>query len=385
MRVAVVPVGFLALFLLAETSYADYHLYHDSSPLSLGAGFDPSTPLEAFRRCVDFDGPVALDTAGAIQSRFSLDLVTSQQSLYEQLNMSASVSAQYAFFVSGGAGGAFDSESALARDSVTWIISLSSDYGRFEMINPHLKGEAQALITSNQTAEFARRCGTHVVLQERRGASLAAVFTIHNLTQSRRESLTASFQAGGSYGLFSGSVAATYRSFLSEAVRAGTVSVKVFAIGGDGVKLLSGLVKVTDDLAALQAVLQNYAKTNLGAGNATAMSYTSGTMSAFGWLGSPKDIKLRDHVLVQLHDLFAATRANANRLQQIIRAYSDPNSGFHAILTEADIIRLTADYDAHGQFLTVIRQLATDCRGNDAKCQLPSSSSYPKDVSWPAV
>src|SRR6266446_4837725 len=143
--------------------------YFPSSPLHLSGGFDPVNPFELMLPCINYDSIKNVDTTGATKTRFTLSLIKSRQDLYHDLQVSSSLSANYLFF---SAGGGFDLEdqSAFHADSLTWIVLAGSDYGRFILENARLNPEAQRMVDNFEYDSFAKRCGSEVVLEERRGA-----------------------------------------------------------------------------------------------------------------------------------------------------------------------------------------------------------------------
>jgi hypothetical protein len=231
--------------------------YYPSTTLRLGGGVDPNNPLTVLPTCAQFlEKPIE---GTAVTTTFALSLVNSRKELYSALSVSASLSAQYAFFSASGAL-SFDNDYAFSSDSVVWMLKAYSDFGRFEAANPTLTVEAKAVLNADPK-EFARRYGTEIVLQERRAAQIAAVFSLQNISEQQKQKLETSFQGGVSLGLFSGDMQAAYKSFAAEATRISAMSIAVFAIGGGGIGQLANIITDGTDLNAVAITLREYAST----------------------------------------------------------------------------------------------------------------------------
>ena len=109
------------LTVVSVTSAAEYG-YHPSTPFRLGAGLNPSDPLEAYPVCFDHEIEPVPGTSGS--SLFRLTLLESRRDFLREMSLSASMSGQYKFF-SGGASVALDEGYSFSSDSLTWTVYLT--------------------------------------------------------------------------------------------------------------------------------------------------------------------------------------------------------------------------------------------------------------------
>lgn len=369
LSVAVCVLGFPAKGAVYE--------YHPSSPLHIAGGFDPLNPFELTLPCVEYDSIQNVDTEGAVKTRFTLSLVKSREELYKHLQVSASLSANY-YFYSGGGGFEMDDESSFHADSLTWIVKAGSDYGRYLLKNPRLSTLAQGFIDRGEHDEFARRCGTEAVLEQRKGAMIASIFTLENLSSENKHRLQASFKGGADLGFFDISMTTEYKDFYRFATTMGKMKLDVFAIGGNGVTALKDLVQAKPyDLQKVGSILGDYTG-SLTPEKAVPREYITASMQKFGWKGNSLGAIHRNTILSILYTQYKDNESVAKRIDRLLRDQS-------ASLTEPVIKKYREQYDEYMSSLVTLRNAAIVCEKDLEQCKAPnltmSAVFWPKGVS----
>lgn len=146
------------------------------------------------------------------------------------------------------------------------------------MSNPRLSPEAEKL-KGNPDA-FRARCGTDYVGQETRSVVVAAVFTVKNFEETKREKIEASLKLAIDAGVGGGEGEAKYKSLYNEAISSGTLSFKLFAIGGKGITALSEIPLKTDDVKEIKRILSDYIK-DLSIENSVPTQFLTNSLKAF--------------------------------------------------------------------------------------------------------
>lgn len=365
--------------LFAAQLNAELYKYYPSSALSLGAGFDPASPYITFLPCIDFDSAINVDTSGAARTDYAVDIVKSRSDLFNYLNISSSISANYTFF-SADASFSLEDSAAFHSDSLVWIVRASTNFGRYRMSNPHLKPEAAAFIAAKDYDAFRQRCGPDYIGQESRGVLVAAIYSITNLSSDLKTRLTASLQASMSDGLFSTDLKSKYESFFHAATSVSTLKVQFVAVGGGGIRLLDSLIGTsgdTSDLSTMQTTLQRYLR-SFDASNAVPVEFLSGSMTQFGWRGQDPSTLERDRVLSELYDAFVQIRSEISRLREIVATSDVRYSFLSPQKTEILLNQLTERQEAARLLYTV----AQECRVNEHsdKCKVPPPLTV---INWP--
>lgn len=345
---------------------ATYH-YHPSTTLYLGSGFNPLHTDTAFGQCLTYDGVTKVDGTGAVETLYSLSLVKSKKDLFNQLSISASMSAQSLFWSADG-GIDYFSEHKFHSDSITWMVLAKSDYGRYVLNNVQLTKEAQTLLDAKKHEEFARRCGTEFVNQQKKAVMAAAIFTVSNLSQENKSKLTAHFKGSYSEGFFNADVETKYKSFFSEAMLNSRMAVSVYAIGGAGITYFSSLVSNSGELRNIQKVVAEYVKT-LDSDNAVPMQYLSGSMEIFGYRGqNPANIYKRNRVLGYIYHNYENAVASAERLRDII---SLQDITYFKFLTKKQLKQYLELYLDIENYIAELLEMADICYDDVKNCQIP--------------
>ncbi len=368
---------FLSFYLLGALSFAESYTYHPSHTLYLGAGFDPAYPERAFQSCLHYDGRLNVDGQGAIKTEYSLSLVKNKKELFDRLGISASLSARGLFW-GANAGVDYFSEHRFHSDSITWMLTGKSEYGRFIIQNPRLTQIAQNLLNQGEHDLFAKQCGTEFIKQERRSVLIATIFSMENINSQDIKRLETHFSASFSAGFFEASAQSRYARFITEASRINRINMSVYAIGGSGIIELSHLVLHPDDLGEIQKTVEHYMK-SLDESRAVPCEYLSGSMAAFGWQGAtPADVFRRERALAELYYRYEETQGSYQRLGSILNLR---NSTAYTNLSNAEWHTYQTQYNEHAAYLTTLMESADACYESFARCKLPTHTL--SRVIWP--
>jgi hypothetical protein len=200
----------IAMLLSSSTMFGqgiDTFYYHPDSPVSLGNGVTKNFPLTQHRRCIerpmaDANGNVAvpIDSNGATSVKFYVDFAKDTKELQRSLNMAAQIAAHIKFGKIFNPGLGVDAKSeksySLNETSIALVIKAEADYGRYEFNDYELKGDFQMLLDQEEHAKFAKICGTHFVIRERRVGLVSAIIKVEDLTEEEKKELSASLTLG---------------------------------------------------------------------------------------------------------------------------------------------------------------------------------------------
>lgn len=362
----------LYIFPLLNTPYAAVNAaeygYHPSSPLRLGAGMNPSDLLESYPVCFDYEVTPVGGTSGS--SIFRVTLLESRRDFLREMSLSASMSGHYKFF-SGGASFGLDEGYSFSEDSLTWTVYLSADFGRQALKNERPNQVAAGLLQSDEHQEFARRCGTELVVQERRSALIAAVFSVSNLSEAEHRRLTASLNASASGGVWSAEVAANYSEFVAQAAQTSQINLSVVTIGGPGGANLAPLITDYGDLSQITSILKQYA-TSLNFENAVSSSYLTASMERYGWDGTSLDLDEVNFMIGEYYFKFQEIQEVKTKAEELLRSSSSDLS-----TPQKDELRGIAD-DAL-RTLSEITKAAKECR-ETGNCRSATDFTVPSIV-----
>ncbi len=310
----------IKLFLLVFTlpSFAGVYNYYPESTMSLGRGFNPFKPTQQYQECFEHDGEEEIDTEGAVSTDVIINLVKSYKDLYQYLRFSASAAASFKVY-SGSASIEFEEESMFHSDSLTWLILFRSDFGRKGIRAPRLKDEYQEL----SAKELYQKCGSEVATSVRRGSMVYALLTVKNLKQDYKSRLEKQFKAKASGSLWSAKMKGHYKEIINSALMSHEVSVKIHAVGGEGLKKFKDLLgKEYVDYQKLPSVLSNYLQ-HLNKENSAPLQYTTTPLSVFA--KEPVEHQVFSAgPLSELYYQYQSIYSKANRLYKILYG-SDQN------------------------------------------------------------
>lgn len=180
----------------------------------LGKGVTKSFPLNHHFKCFDMSQAIykSLDGLGkssSVSSEMKISLVTNQKNLDQVLGISGKVSAHASFikvleklgWPAGSLSVGVGKKDKLDESSIALVISVETDYGRFELVNKDgeelpLRAKFQTMLDAGDYNQFVKVCGTHFISQENRKGRVTAVIKISNLTKEKKRQLAASFSLG---------------------------------------------------------------------------------------------------------------------------------------------------------------------------------------------
>lgn len=243
----------------SQSTSSDIILKYDPSwSFPLGAGVNQNFIYSSKVDCIEHDGIDWID-GGAVSTNFESKLVTTYEELIKELNLSFhfDISASLGISDISGSG-----ESSLdlkyykyfkrESNSMTLLIKASSNYGRRAVLNPRLKSNYKDLLTNSKYEEFVSSCGTHFVRYESRIGQIIAMVEISNLNSLVKEKLKIKYTNSlqGSFGdisSFKTNMSLSLDNFFQEAKKYGSVSIKYFAIGSDGISSISDIIANVND------------------------------------------------------------------------------------------------------------------------------------------
>lgn len=342
--------------------------------LRLGAGVNPTDPTDRFPYCFDFKTRLIAGSAGS--SLFRTSLIKTRKDFLRELNVSASAAGKYAFY-SGAASGSLDEKYSFSTDSLTWIVYFQTDLGKSEIYDESLKPFANQLITSKNFTQFATRCGQELITQERREASVAAIFNISNVSQEQRKTLEGKFSGEANAELFSVEASVSFRNFVEEAAKTSRITVDVVTVGGSGAADLAALFTDYSDLAAISKILRNYTA-KLTFENSKATSYQSTKMTRYGWGGNVVDFSIADIALSDYYLSFRDIDIVKRKAYDLLNLASQGQIELTADQTKS-LKKAYADSDT---LIAKIVQTARDCRDDEKKCISAVAFTIPS-IDWP--
>lgn len=343
--------------------------------LRIGAGINPLDPIDNFPYCFDFKTRFISGSAGG--TAFKSTMIRDRKEFLRELNVSASAAGKYAFF-SGSASGSLDERYSFSNDTLTWVVSLHTDLGKSEIYDEALKPFAAAMLAQKRHADFAIRCGKELISQERRVASVAAVFSMANLSEEQKRTIEAKFSAAGGKEVWNAEVSAKFRSFVEEASKTSRINLSVMAVGGPASPDLAALFTDYGDLQLISTVLRNYAS-KLSFENARTTSYTSTKMSRYGWVGDTLDVTLTDLSLSDYYLLYRDLEVAKQRAEKILGTESE-----RAGLTASQLNALKQTSLKSETQMRRLLAAAKACRGDEAAC-VPASTFAVPDIAWPKI
>lgn len=381
LRITLIPV--LVIVPLSHMATAEvYHLLPDST-LHLGGGFNPQKPTTSFPTCITSDGVKAFDNDAPASTTFILTVVHDRKSLYSHLNLDANLSAR-SLFASGEASMSIDDEYSFSSDSLVWILTARTDFGRYGLLRPTLSARGLGIL-KHDPSHFARRCGVEYVDSERRVAQVSAIFSIQNASSETKNQVTAAIKLSGSSGAASGEFSAAFKTFTQDTSLKNKINVRIVTIGGGGLKELAPLTVLgsscgddpkapTSDICTAVGTMKTYLST-FTAASAPPVDYFTGKMSAFGAPAfEDPDLLMQNLVLSELFFAFKDGDAKARR---VLKMFRDDQTSSKA-LTADQRTALTRDYESLADTLSAVTTRARTCLADSKKCSLKPLIPYVK-------
>ena len=359
----------------------NYYSYHPMSILGLGFGFDPADLSAAKIRCVTFTEDAG--TKGALGTTFSEVLVRDSTQLKSALSLDLSIDASCLLFKGSGSF-SYDYSSLFETDSLTAVLSASSQFGSRTMKEPALDAAAEALIASGKMDEFADRYGKAVVVQEDRGASVSIIITIANISSETMQKINTSMSASGGFGPFSASAKTAFQSETQQASKEGRINIQVLSTGGEGFGALSDVVASVliqdNSFEKVQAALGIYLK-SFTMENSAPIGFHTQSMSAFGWKPKPEDadpvIEQKQRKLLYLVDQYRNSLSTYNQINAILDG-TDPRS---KLMDEDDRNLLTFGSVKYKEYLDTVAITYANCKADVSPaatgCDIPADKTLP--------
>jgi len=338
----------LTVLMFTNVSVAEIYRTYPSSPLKLSAGFDPLRPTKLFPPCIESDGVDPTPAAApANQTRYSSELITKQDDLFKKLQIDANLAARYAF-VSASASISFSEEATFHSDDVVWVVKAFADYSDETLKNPRLNTDAKRLVGSPD--DFRKRCGTEWVGQQHKMAQVAAVFSFHNVSDSLKRKMSASFAGDVSTMSGGGSISVNVKSIFAEATQSGRVTLNIVVVGGDGISDTGPFILKDDNL---ETVRQNLSKlvSKITIQNAAISSVTTGDFTSF--YPQAQTSPNADPKMQELYFTYLDYASRYHRLGEILRGIDEA----YAYLTDDQVNTLRAAYNSYA---TAVEQVFTE-------------------------
>lgn len=367
-------LSLLILFTMPSAQAADY-TYHPSAPMYLGGGFNPYKPTEAYLDCIDHDGIKPLDTPANRELTITIDTVKSRHDLYSKTEMSASIAGSYGPFSGSGSVNKLD-EITFNENDFNWIIVLKSDMGKYGLKNPR----PNATLTQLSSAQSFDRCGSEIVVQERRGVIFYAFVSVHNLSKSERHEMEAAIDGGFNNSIYSIEASAKYKSILQFSYAIGTVSIRIHAQGGEGISKLADIVGGGENNFAnygrLPDLVKDYVK-SFNPTNAVPLQYFTTSLNSFKAGLPAKYGNFHATQVGQLYEKYLDTQKTIQRIDAIL----SPNSTSGLVITDAERTALEVARQSYHENLEKLYITGRGCFDDKAPCNLPKLSDY--KINWP--
>jgi hypothetical protein len=201
-----------------------------SPGMRLGGGVDSYT--EDSRGCaLLFDG--IKDDDGGQEITASFEMIESQESLMESLNISVSAAVRYGT-VSGDAKMDFSRQHAVNSYSLYVLMKATAQNRPSYMINPRLTDEA-AKIYRTDPEKFRQVYGDSYIDEVWTGGEFFGLFTFETQDESSKESLSAELNVAVNNFVASGDIHASMSSQIQTLSSKSKTSVKVLMSGGKGI------------------------------------------------------------------------------------------------------------------------------------------------------
>jgi len=388
-------LGTAYLICAGTPAYAEAYQYYPNSPLHLGSTFDPRFMADAKLPCIKFQNRLQLSAYDSnkplsMETQYTIDQLTTRRQLYEYLHVSASVSGHYKFF-SGGASYDLEQENTFDSDGFSWVMRGYTKYGEFGLVDPQLSAEAQKWADAKNVDALRKRCGTEFIGQESRSVLIAAVYSVKNLSQSNYRKVKASFDAAVGGGVWGVEGKTKYESFFKEASSLGSLSFRLYIIGGEGISKIFDIGLATNDIDQVKWIIARYTA-NLTVDYSIPTDFMSGSLAAFFPELATYDFGRYNRFIGEAYLASGDLIAKRNRLLTILANADDwglTDTELSALQTQSDLIanNIAAIEDKarkcrslHEGPLSVLQSKKTDI---ESTCALEAKLVVTK-ITWPS-
>jgi hypothetical protein len=342
--------------------------WHPSSPLYLGATFDPDDPTDTKVPCLKDLTAVPVDT-GAPTTEFRSSLISERRELYQLFSVSASLSASFGMSSGGGSVSAL-SEVTFDSETIVWALSARSNYGRTALSKVDLKDEFKNL----SSAVLKATCGTHVIVMDRREAVVSAIFSFHSSSRKTRDEIRGALSASWTGGSFSTNLS----NDLKQALTRTEVTFVFIAKGGDGLTATSGFVSAFDKLDEIRKQVALYIL-GMDRTKAPAAEYFPARLPPFSdvqiMLGTrERTLSALWYDYLRYDEVLAEAKRKLAHLDEYW--YLEPNTLRAYLVSTAQ--------DASSK-LDAISKIAEECTADKNKCMYQVAGIYSTPVDWPSI
>ena len=353
--------------------FGESYDYFPKAPMSLGSGFSRLRPTQKFPPCLDTSPSHVREasTLGAFQ--LNISLVRSRRDLYSLLHVDARLAAR-TLAANASVDTQFDKETSFESDDLIWVLEAYQEFGVRELLSVRANDDARQLLRTPQ--QLVARCGREYVQSERRAAQVAAVFSLHNLNESTKQTLQIHFSGGASWAGTQLDFSAGYKSFLLEASSKGRVDLRVYGFGGGGISKLSELVLKAENFASVQATLAKYIQEEVRPEKGYPISFNTGS---FGSIANPpsSDVINDRPELESVYLAYGNALARLERIEEILRG-RDRLFGY---VSDSQAAQLLASRTKLAKAISALYQLSRQCSGDRPTCTFPEIDIEP--ISWP--
>jgi hypothetical protein len=351
----------LLFVLLAGPVHGENYQYYPGTALGLGKGFRKLTPTQDFPTCLNLSPSniTPNDTVGTFI--FHMDLVDDRKSLYDTLHLDAHLAA-HAVAGSANFDTTFDKETSLSSEDLTWVLYAYQEYGGDEL-SPELNVAASAY--KKDASNLVARCGDEYVQTVQKAAEIAMVFTLHNVSQTDKKTLTAHFDGGASWGSGGVEFSLNSKQFLSSAMKHGEVHMHAYGFGGGGIsKLGPDLVLNPDNFDAVKATIAKYIGENMISTKAAPVRYIT---AYFRSLADPPVVinpVPTSPALISNYLTYRDLQSHVNQIEDILRG----RNGEYAYLTDDQVSGYTQLRGHLTKQITDLYKLLGECSKQTDKC-----------------
>jgi hypothetical protein len=390
-RTAGLLLGLLVqLPLYADSGDPKYYAFYPTSVMSLGKGFSPKDLTEAKLPCLVVE-PTPLES-GALGTEATIQVVSNAQQLREALTLDANVDVSALLF-KGNAHYNFSQENMFSSRDISLVIKFSTEYGRIGIKSYTESTRAAQLLHDGDLPTLKDECGTHVVLIEHRGASVAAIVTMKDSDTTQKSKYTGSLSAGMNLGALSGSMSASVSGDLDRAAHDRRLAIQVVSTGGDGFGALKALVATDVEsqdqvFAKIQKALGDYIGT-FNASNAAPIGFSVGPMP--GLAAAETDLWNIDKQrrLAALVDEYRKYDATETDIKRILNG-GDPREQVYSATDLARVPQIESDVS---RYLNRLAGIHAKCKASTVStldsCRVPTSErphipAFLKPISEPS-
>lgn len=215
----------------------------------IGRGYDPNAQESVRGDCImapeQYLETSWIDAQG-IKAKIAETRITSKESLYKELNLTANAKVKYGAFSGGGSYSQYE-KFASTEDSFTWLFSLKAAIGTKTLQTERIsldafKPEARSLILAAKSGDeaakkaFFQMCGTQYVRSVRLGGALTDVLEISAKAVDEVKEISAKMKASFGSGSFGVSGNASYDSIFSRAAKNSFFKREYQQIGGEQIE-----------------------------------------------------------------------------------------------------------------------------------------------------